>query len=60
MRYWSITDHGDPKHYVFIDEAVEVLVEEEEAGPDEGCIWEVQLALGHVGYLQMRNTRLRI
>lgn len=32
-------DHGDPQDDVLIDEAVEVLVEEEEAGPDEGCIW---------------------
>lgn len=48
------TDHGYPEDYVFIYEAVEVLVEEEEAGADEGCVWEVQLTLGHVRYLQRR------
>lgn len=54
------TNHGDPEYYVFVNEAVEVLVEEEKARPDEGSIWEVQLTLGHVGDLQMRNTRGRI
>lgn len=46
------TDHGDPQDYVLVYEAVEVLVEEEEAGADEGRVREVQLALGHVRYLQ--------
>lgn len=36
---------------MLVDEAVEVLVEEEEARPDEGRIGEVQLTLGHVGNL---------
>lgn len=45
------TDHGDPEDYVLINEAVEVLVEEEETRADEGCVWQVQLTLGHVGYL---------
>lgn len=48
----SNTDHGDPQDYVLIDVAVEVLVEEEEAGADEGCVREVQLTLGHVCNLQ--------
>ena len=52
----SNTDHGDPEDYVLVDEAVEVLVEEEEAGADEGRVREVQLTLGHVCDLQ-RNTR---
>lgn len=34
------TDHGDPENYVLVDEAVEVLVEEEEAGAYKGCIWQ--------------------
>lgn len=46
------TDHGDPEDYVLINEAVEVLVEEEEAGAYEGCVREVQLTLGHVCDLQ--------
>lgn len=33
---------------MLIDEAVEVLVEEEEAGAYEGRVREVQLTLGHV------------
>lgn len=37
---------------MFINEAVEVLVEEEEAGADEGRVREVQLTLGHVCDLQ--------
>lgn len=48
----SNTDHGDPEDYVLIDEAVEVLVEEEEAGADEGRVREAQLTLGHVRDLQ--------
>lgn len=50
------TDHGDPENYVFVNEAVEVLVEEEEAGAYEGCVWEVQLTLGHVCYLHKRQV----
>lgn len=34
-------DHGDPENYVLVNEAVEVLVEEEEAGAYKGCVWEV-------------------
>lgn len=41
-------DHSDPEDYVFVDKAVEVLVEEEEARADEGCVGEVQLTLCHV------------
>lgn len=37
---------------MLVYEAVEVLVEEEEAGADEGRVREVQLALGHVRYHQ--------
>lgn len=48
----SNTDHGDPEDYVLIDEAVEVLVEEEEAWAYKGCVREVQLTLSHVCYLQ--------
>lgn len=44
--------HGYPENYMFINEAVEVLVEEEEAGADEGRVREVQLTLGHVCDLQ--------
>lgn len=46
------TDHGDPENYVLINETVEVLVEEEEAGAYKGCVWEVQLTLRHVCDLQ--------
>lgn len=34
-------DHGNPEDNVFIDEAVKVLVEEEEAWPDKSCVWKV-------------------
>lgn len=37
---------------MLINEAVEVLVEEEEARAYEGCVREVQLTLGHVCNLQ--------
>lgn len=46
-------DHGDPEDYVLVNEAVEILVEEEEDGPYKGCVWEVQLTLGHVCYHQL-------
>ena len=44
--------HGCPEDDVLSKVAVEVLVEEEEAGADEGRVWEVQLTPGHVGDLQ--------
>lgn len=44
---------------MFINEAVEVLVEEEEAGADEGRVREVQLTLGHVCDLQ-RHTEVNM
>lgn len=52
------THHCDPEDYVLVDEAVEVLVEEEEARPDESRVWEIKLTLGHVGHLTQgqRNT----
>lgn len=55
----SNTDHGNPEDYVLVDEAVEVLVEEEEAGADEGCVREVQLTLGHVCDLQRKMTLIK-
>lgn len=51
-RNRSETDRGNPEDYMLIDEAVEVLVEEEEAGADEGRVREVQLTPGHVCNLQ--------
>lgn len=48
----SNTHHCNPEDYVFIYEAVEVLVEEEEARAYEGCVLEVQLTLCHVCNLQ--------
>lgn len=46
-------DHSDPENYVFVNKAVEVLVEEEEARPDEGRVGEAQLTLCHVGDHQL-------
>lgn len=48
---------GDPEDYVLINEAVEVLIEEEEARTYKGCVWEVQLTLGHVRDLQRHRGR---
>lgn len=56
----SNTYHGDPQDYVLINEAVEVLVEEEEARAYEGCVWEVQLTLGHVCDLQRHRVRRHV
>lgn len=42
---------------MLIDEAVEVLVEEEEAGAYEGRVREVQLTLGHVCDLHRQTRR---
>lgn len=46
---------GDPQDYVLVNKTVEVLVEEEETRPDEGCVGQVQLTLGHVGHLKKRE-----
>lgn len=51
----NVSYQGDPKDYVLIYEAVEVLVEEEEARAYEGCVGEVQLTLGHVCHLKTRD-----
>lgn len=51
----SNTHHCNPENYVLIYEAVEVLVEEEKAGAYEGCVWEVQLTLGHVCNLRTHS-----
>lgn len=56
----SNTYHGDPQDYVLINEAVEVLVEEEEARAYEGCVWEVQLTLGHVCDLKRHRSRQHV
>lgn len=51
----NVSYQGDPEDYVLINEAVEVLVEEEEAGAYEGCVSEVQLTLGHVCHLKTQD-----
>lgn len=43
---------SDPEDDVFIDEAAEVLVQDEEARANKGSVLEVQLALGDVCELQ--------
>lgn len=48
---------GDPEDDVLVDKTVEVLVEEEETGPDEGCVGQVQLTLGHVGHLKAQPAQ---
>ena len=41
---------------MLVNEAVEVLVEEEEAWSDEGCVREAELTLGHVGNLWKKGN----
>ncbi len=46
-----VAHHGDPKHDVFIDVAVEILIQKEKSGTNEGCVRKMKLTLGHVGHL---------
>lgn len=48
---------GDPEDYVLVNKTVEVLVEEKETRPDEGCVGQVQLTLGHVGHLKTKPAQ---
>lgn len=58
--YVSNAYQGNPEDYVLINEAVEVLIKEEEARAYKGCVREVQLTLGHVRDLQRhRGTHRR-
>lgn len=50
---------SNPEDNIFINKTVEVLIEEEEAGPDEGCVTEMKLAPGHVSDLGNRKHVLR-
>lgn len=43
---------------MLVNKTVEVLVEEEEAGADEGCVGQLQLTLGHVGHLKTQQRTL--
>lgn len=45
---------SNPEDNVFINKAVEVLIEEEEAGADEGCVTEMKFTPGHVSNLQQK------
>lgn len=53
----SVSYQGDPEDYVLVNKTVEVLVEEEETRPDEGCVGKVQLTLGHVGHLRTQQAQ---
>lgn len=46
-----VAHHGDPKHDVFINEAVEILIQKEESRTNKGCVRKMKLTLGHVGHL---------
>lgn len=41
---------------MLVNKTVEVLVEEEETRPDESCVGQVQLTLGHVGHLKTQQN----
>lgn len=51
---------SNPQDNIFINKAVEVLIEEEEAGPDEGCVTQMKLAPGHVSNLKKKNPTTTI
>lgn len=59
----------DPQHQIFIDETVEVLIEEQQARPEKRHVVKMHLALGHVSHLRepgweikhtQKNRRKRI
>lgn len=52
-----MTHQCNPEDDVLVDEAVEVLVKEEEARTYECGILKMELTLGHVGHLEERNIR---
>lgn len=51
---------SNPENNIFINKAVEVLVEEEEAGADEGCVIKIKLAPGHVSNLEKSKSVKRV
>lgn len=45
--------HSDPQHDVFINVAVEILIQKEESRTNEGCVRKMKLTLGHVCHHQL-------
>lgn len=57
MKY--STYQGNPKHNVFIDEAVEILIQKQKRWAYEGCVVQVHFTLGHVCHLGSKENQWR-
>lgn len=66
LRYYKPLCHGNvrvcthqrnPQHQVFINKTVEILVQEQQAWPQECYIMEMHLTLCHMCYLKQTRHR---